>query len=97
LSTDKTRRHALSLLFLDGVYVGTADSSARFRRVKAPGSAELTQLAHTIAHRLARYLERQGLRKGYFCLTRDGNPGHLCNPQFTTVKAAQLRFPVSRI
>jgi hypothetical protein len=39
------------LLFLDGVYVGAADSSARFRRVKAPTSAELTQLIHTIAHR----------------------------------------------
>ena len=49
------------MLFLDGVYVGEAGSSARFRRVKAPTSAELTQLTHTIAHRLARYLERQGL------------------------------------
>ena len=49
------------MLFLDGVYVGEADSSARFRWVKAPTSAELTQLTHAIAHRLARYLERQGL------------------------------------
>ncbi len=49
------------MLFLDGVYVGATGSSARFRRVKAPTSAELTQLTHTIAHRLARYLERQGL------------------------------------
>ena len=47
------------MLFLDGVYVGKAGSSARFRRVKAPSSAELTQLTHTIAHRLARYLEHQ--------------------------------------
>jgi len=49
------------MLFLDGVYVGEAGSSARFRWVKAPTNAELTQLTHTIAHRLARYLERQGL------------------------------------
>ncbi len=27
----------------------------------APSSDELTQLTHTIAHRVARYLERQGL------------------------------------
>jgi len=40
------------MLFLDGVYVGEAGSSARFRWVKAPTSAELTQLTHTIAHRL---------------------------------------------
>ena len=49
------------MLFLDGVYVGEAGSSARFRWVKAPTSDELSQLTHTIAHRLARYLERQGL------------------------------------
>ena len=46
---------------LDGVYVDSAGSSTRFRRVKAPTSSELNQLSHTIAHRLARYLERQGL------------------------------------
>ncbi len=49
------------MLFLDVVFVGEAGSSARFRWVKAPTSAEFTQLTHTIAHRLARYLERQGL------------------------------------
>jgi hypothetical protein len=59
------------LLFLDGVYVGETSSSARFRRVKAPTCAELTQLTHTIAHRLARYLERQGL------LERDAEHGYL--------------------
>ncbi|WP_404852735.1 hypothetical protein, partial [Escherichia coli] len=32
-----------------------------FRWVKAPTSPELTQLTHTIAHRVGRYLERQGL------------------------------------
>ncbi len=59
------------MLFLDGVYVGATGSSARFRRVKAPTSAELTQLTHTIAHRLARYLERQGL------LERDAEHSYL--------------------
>ena len=33
----------------------------RFRWVKAPTSAELTQLTHTIAQRVGRFLERQGL------------------------------------
>ncbi len=59
------------MLFLDGVYVGEASSSARIRRVKAPTCAELTQLTHTIAHRLARYLERQGL------LVRDAEHSYL--------------------
>lgn len=39
----------------------SAGSSTRFRWVKAPTNSELNQLSHTIAHRLARYLERQGL------------------------------------
>ena len=49
------------MLFLDGVYVDSAGSFTRFRWVKAPTNSELNQLSHTIAHRLARYLERQGL------------------------------------
>ena len=53
--------YEITLLLLDGVHVGEAESSARFRWIKAPTSAELKQLAHTIAHRLGRYLERQGL------------------------------------
>jgi hypothetical protein len=52
--------HSL-LLFLDGVYIaGAKGATARFRRVNKPSSGELTQLAHTIAHRVGRYLERQG-------------------------------------
>jgi hypothetical protein len=50
------------MLFLDSVYVGAVGSFARFRRVKAPTS---TELAHTIVHGLARYLERQGLLERY--------------------------------
>jgi hypothetical protein len=50
------------MLFLDGVYVGGARGSAiRFRWLKAPSSAELTQLAHTLAQRVGRFLEQQGL------------------------------------
>ena len=49
------------MLFLDGVYVDHSDGTVRFRWVKAPTSAELTPLAHTIAQRVGRYLERQGL------------------------------------
>ena len=59
------------MLFLDGVYVEHAGSIARFCWVKAPTSAELMQLTHTIAHRLARYLERQGL------LERDAEHSYL--------------------
>ena len=49
------------MIFLDGIYGGINRSPVRFRWVKAPSSDELTQLTHTIAHRVARYLERQGL------------------------------------
>ena len=49
------------MLFLDGVYVQRPDGSLRFRWVKAPTSAELTQLAQTLALRVGRLLERQGL------------------------------------
>jgi hypothetical protein len=52
----------LHMLFLDGVYIDNPHRSrARFRWVKAPTSDELTQLTYTIAQRVARYLERQGL------------------------------------
>ena len=43
------------MLFLDGAYVDSADgSSTRFRWVKAPTSAELTELTQTIAQRVGR-------------------------------------------
>jgi hypothetical protein len=60
------------MLFLDGVYIDSANKShARFRWVKAPTSDDLTHLMHTIAHRVARYLERQGL------LMRDAENSYL--------------------
>ncbi len=49
------------MLFLDGVYVARSDGRLRFRWVKAPTSAELTRLTDTIARRVGRCLERQGL------------------------------------
>ena len=55
------------MLFLDGVYI----DGKKFRWVKAPSSAELTQLTHSIAHRVGRYLERQGL------LERDAENSYL--------------------
>jgi hypothetical protein len=61
------------MLFLDGVYVERPDGSTRFRWVKAPTSQELTQLAHTIAHRVGRFLERQGL------LGRDAENSYLAS------------------
>jgi hypothetical protein len=59
------------MLFLDGVYVERPDGSLLFCWVKAPTSAELTRLAHTIAHRVGRFLERQGL------LERDAENSYL--------------------
>jgi hypothetical protein len=60
------------MLFLDGVYIsGKNGTDVRFRRIKAPTGKELTQLTRTIAHRVARHLERQGL------LVRDAENSYL--------------------
>ena len=75
------------MLFLDGVYVDGPHGLARFRWVsaiapallyytpslalKSPTAEELTHLAHTIARRVGRYLERQGL------LERDAENSYL--------------------
>jgi hypothetical protein len=58
------------MLFLDGVYVD-ARAGPSFRWVKAPTRTELTQLSHTIARRVGRFLERQGL------LVRDDEAAYL--------------------
>ena len=61
--------------FLVGCNDHYGGSRVRFRWVKAPTSDELVQLTHTIAHRIARYLERQGLLvvdAGNSYLTQDG-------------------------
>ena len=49
------------MLFLDRVYVERPEGSLAFRWVKAPTDAELTALASSIAERVGRFLERQGL------------------------------------
>ena len=49
------------MLFLDGLYVDQPDGATRFQRIMAPGSEELSRLATTLAERVGRYLERQGL------------------------------------
>ena len=46
------------MLFLDGVYADNKHGTAGFRWLKAPTNDELTQLTHTIAHRVGHYLER---------------------------------------
>ncbi len=62
------------MLLLDGVCVdGVNGSAARFRWVKAPTHEDLTQLVHTIAQRVARFLERQGL------LERDAENSYLAS------------------
>ncbi len=58
------------ILLLDGVYMDGL-SGSRFRWVKAPTSTELMHLSYTIAHRVSRFLERQGL------LVRDDEAAYL--------------------
>ncbi len=41
--------------------IGEAQSDLRFQWVKSPTSEELASLTHTVAKRIGRYLERQGL------------------------------------
>jgi len=72
------------MLFLDGVYADFPDGSTHFRWVRAPTSAELTQLAHTIAYRVGRYLERQGL------LERDAENSYLASDTVDEDPMAQL-------
>ena len=59
------------MLFLDGVYVDAVNGGVQFRWVKAPTTDELRQLTHTIARRIGRFLERQGL------LERDAENSYL--------------------
>ena len=73
------------MLFLDGVYIDGADGRVRFRWVKAPTTEELTQLVHTIAHRVGRYLERQGL------LERDMENSYLASDAVDDDPMNQLR------
>ena len=49
------------MLFLDGVYTTTPWGKSRFHRTNAPNQQELSELVHTISHRVAGYLEREGI------------------------------------
>ncbi len=59
------------MLFLDGVYIQSDEGKLRFRQIAPPTTKELQVLLHSIAHRVARYLERQGL------LERDADSSYL--------------------
>jgi len=49
------------MLFLDGVYTATPWGKSRFHGTNAPERQELTELVHTIIHRVAGFLEREGI------------------------------------
>lgn len=49
------------MLFVDGVYTTTPWGKSRFHRTNAPNQQELTELVHTISHRVAGYLQREGI------------------------------------
>jgi hypothetical protein len=50
------------MLFLDGIYAKNKyRKTTTFQRTSAPTQEELTILVHTISHRVARYLECQGV------------------------------------
>jgi ribosomal protein S27E len=49
------------MLFLDGVYTETKYGKTRFQRANAPDQQELVALVHTISHRVAGFLEREGI------------------------------------
>lgn len=60
--------------FIDGVYVDSVNGLAtRFRWIKAQTSEELTGITRTIARRIARFLECQGL------LERDAGRSYLAS------------------
>ena len=66
-------------MLLDGVYTTNRYGKRRFQYVRAPLSDELTGLVHTISHRIARLLERQGLlerdmEQSYLTLEEDDDP-----------------------
>ncbi len=49
------------MLFLDGVYTETKHVRTRFQHTNGPEQQELIELVHTISHRVAGYLEREGI------------------------------------
>jgi hypothetical protein len=49
------------VLLLDGVYIETKCGKTRFQPTNATERLELLELVHTISHRVAGYLEREGI------------------------------------
>ena len=72
------------MLFLDGVYIERPDGSLRFRWVGAPTSTELAGLTQTLARRIGRFLERQGL------LERDAENSYLAGDALESGPMEQL-------
>ena len=67
------------MLFLDGVYIETKYGKTRFQRTNAPEQQELVELVHTISHRVAGFLEREGIlerdeENSYLNLEGDEDP-----------------------
>ena len=73
------------MLFLDGVYAEQSDGKLRFYQTKAPTEAELAQLTAILAHRIGRYLERQGL------LERDAENSYLMGDDIESGPMVQLQ------
>ena len=66
-------------LLADGVYTTNRYGKHRFQYVSAPLSDEITGLVHTISHRIACFLERQGMlerdmEQSYLTLEEDDDP-----------------------
>ena len=66
------------------MYVDHLDGSVRFRWVGSPSIQELARLTQTIARRVGRYLERQGL------LERDAEYSYLAPEAVPEDPMAQL-------
>lgn len=49
------------MLFLDGVYTTMPWGKSRFHRTSAPNQRELANLVYTLSHRVAGFLEREGI------------------------------------
>ena len=67
------------MLFLDGVYTENNYGKTRFQQTISPSQPEMTDLVHTISHRVAGYLERQGIlerdeENSYLNLEGDEDP-----------------------
>ena len=77
-------RDYIHVMELAGVYADRQDGSVRFHRGDSPTNQELARLTQTIARRVGRYLERQGL------LERDAENSYLAPEAVPEDPMAQL-------